>query len=393
MSHSSSNKNSLKKAMTHWIFSPLAGVTYTDWTDILQEYGQHIPPRYWPRVMFTTAMSLMNSALSTHEQKKYTSQLQSVKVAAPIFIVGHHRSGTSHLWRLLTQDDRFIFPRVTDTIFPHTLLTFSKIANKLAEWFSPNTRPQDDVKQPASSPLEEEWGLCTCTFLSTIMTRYFPESRDQFKYMLSLNEAAEDEKTAWKSALYRFAQKLHLSKEKEDAIILFKAPANTAKIDLILDVFPQARFIHIYRDPYRVYQSTMKMERKSLPFCSFQSMNLDGLEQFVLWRHREMYDAFLADRPRIPKNHFTQLSYEDLVKDRAGAVRNIYKELGLGGYDKMKPGLMGYINSISDYQTNSYPSLSQQKKRKIITSWYPFFNEFGYSTQLKDPLIENEPIA
>lgn len=63
------DENLMKVAMTHWVFSPLAGAIFSDWTKVLREYGEHIPPRYWLRVMFTTIMSVMNSAINIYEQK------------------------------------------------------------------------------------------------------------------------------------------------------------------------------------------------------------------------------------------------------------------------------------------------------------------------------------
>ncbi|HYW34452.1 MAG TPA: sulfotransferase [Balneolaceae bacterium] len=367
--------------LARWIFSPLAGTVYSEWKKVLKKYGNTIPPRYWPRTAFTTTMSLMNTALAHWEQKKYRSDLESIEVKSPIFIIGHHRSGTTHLWRLLTNDKRFVYPTVTETLFPETLLTFKNIAHKLASWFSPDERPQDKVKHSADSPLGEEWGLCSSTFLSTHMSRYFPEFRDHFKYMLSLKDASSNQRTKWKKALYKFAQKL-LYRSDPDATILFKAPTNTAKIQLLLEVFPDAQFIHIYRNPYRVYQSTMKMERKSLPYCCYQSKNLQGLEDYVIWRYKKMYHTFLKDKALIPEGNLTQLAYEDLVQNRVAAIEKIYHDLGLESFSEIKPGLLEYIESIADYETNNYPSLPNAKKRKIADAWGHCFDAFGYATKL-----------
>jgi hypothetical protein len=347
---------------------------------MLKQYGEKIPPRYWPRTMFTTSMSLMNSVISIREQNKYHQQLESIQIDSPIFIIGHYRSGTTHLWKLITQDERFIFPYVTDSIFPNTLLTFQNVARKLAQWFGPDTRPQDDIKQSANSPLEEEFGICASTFLSIQLSRYFPEYRDHFKYLLTMRDATAQERALWKDALRLFAKKLMYMKGTDDSTILFKAPTITAKIDLVLEAFPNARFIHIYRNPYRVFKSTVKMEKDTLPLCSFQSFHLENLEQYILWRYREMYEAFFATKPLIPEGHFTQIAYEDLVKDRAGAVERIYHDLNLTSFEGLKPRLQRYINAISDYETNDYDDLSTDKKREIVDAWRPCFEAFAYPT-------------
>lgn len=372
----------MREVLAKWFLSPLAGATFSGWSQILKRYGKEIPPQYWLSTAFTTAMSLMNSVLASREGKKYRSDLESIQVQSPVFIVGHYRSGTTHLWRLLIQDEHFIYPKVTETLFPHTLLTFGAVARKLDNWFSPDKRPQDGVKHTANSPLTEEWALCASTFLSVQMSRYFPQHRMDFKHMLSLKNATEQERAAWKEALHLFAKKLLLKKGRK-ATVLFKAPTNTAKIPLLLDVFPDARFIHIYRNPYRVFQSTVKMEEKSVPFCRFQPMPSEGLEKYIIWRYQEMYRSFLKDMHLIPKGHFTQLSYEGLVQDRAAAVRKIYQDLNLRNFDEVEPQLTNYIKTISDYQTNNYSPLPEPKKGEIATIWRPFFEAFGYSTDFK----------
>jgi LPS sulfotransferase NodH len=372
----------MRSVLAKWFLSPLAGITFGDWLRVLKRCGHGISPRYWPRTAFTTLMSLMNSALAPWEEKEYDADLALVQVTSPIFIIGHERSGTTHLCRLLAIDERFIFPEVTETLFPHTLLTFKHIARNMAEWFSPEKRPQDDVKNAAGFPLEDEWGLCTSTLLSTYMGRYFPHHRDHYKYTLSLKDAAEEEQQHWKKAYHLFAKKLHFQKGSE-AILLSKATPNTAKIRLLLDIFPDARFIHIYRNPYRVFQSTLKMEKKSLPFCCYQSMRLEELEHYIIWRYREMYNTFFEDKHLIPEGHFTQLAYEDLVQDRMATVRKIYQDLSLGSFNSMKPDLTTYINDIADYQANSYPALSEHKKRKIADAWHRCFEAFSYPTELQ----------
>lgn len=343
-----------------------------------------MPVQYWPRRIFTTGMSLLNTALAGRERKKYKQELASVDVQSPVFIIGHHRSGTTHLWRLLTYDKRFIYPKVTEVLFPHTMLTFETIAFCLANIFSPEKRPQDNVKHAAKSPLSEEWGLCAHTFLSTQMSRYFPQHRERFKYMLSLKEGTRQEKNQWKKAVHLIARKLLLQNGKNKTV-LFKSPSNTAKIKLLVDLYPDAKFIHIYRNPYRVFKSSVKMEKEAIPFCCYQPKDLDGIEDYIIWQYREMYRTFFEDKHLIPNKNLTQISYEELVRNRAGTIKKIYRDLNLGSFDDVKPDLTEYIESVSDYKTNNYAELPPQKKKKIADAWLPYFKAFGYSTELGAP--------
>jgi len=221
--------------------------------------------------------------------------------------------------------------------------------------------------------------LCTSTFLSTHMARHFPNNRDEYKKYLTMKEANEDEKTLWKSALDMFARKI-LFHYGTDDILLFKAPPNTAKIKLILELYPDARFIHIYRNPFHVFQSVLHMERKSLPLCAYQKITEDGLKDFIIWRYKAMYDSFLEDKNDIPEKQFTELSFEELVKNRVAAIEKIYKDLQMEGFESTRPELEKYVYSISDYQKNRY-SLSKEDRELVRNEWKRFIDHWGYHTE------------
>jgi len=109
-----------------------------------------------------------------------------------------------------------------------------------------------------------------------------------------MRNTSELEREKWKAALKEFAQKL-LVKYGKDAQLIFKTPDHTAKVQLILEQFPDACIIHIHRNPYRIYRSTMKMEKTTMPLYAYQKPEHEELEEYVLWRYRTMYKAFFED--------------------------------------------------------------------------------------------------
>jgi len=370
------DKETGRLTLAKWVFSPLAGVTLGPWLKILRHYCISIPPRYWARTLFTTGMAMLNSVIQMRETDAFYSDKYSIK--QPLFIIGHHRSGTTHLWKLLSVDDkRFIYPTVTETIFPNTLLTFDNIATAWARRLSPRKRPQDNVKSSSDSPMGEEWALCASTFISTHMARHFPYHRERFKPYLTLKELDIDQKIKWQQALDKFARKL-LYKHQGKGTLLFKAPTHTAKIHALLELYPDARFIHIHRNPYEVFKSTVRMELKSLPMCAYQKFNLDELEDYIIWRYKTMYNSFFEDVNQIPAGQFTQLAYEDLIQDRLKSIKKIYDDLNIDRFDNVKPELESYIQSISDYQKNIHPPLQSSQLEKLNDQWYPIIKKLGY---------------
>jgi len=371
------NSHSLQLWFARWIFTPMAGVTFGNWLRLLKKHGFSIQPRYWARNLFTMGMALMNSGVARIEKARYGKEIDTVKIKSPVFVVGHHRSGTTHLWNILTRDERFAYPTVLQSVFPHTFLVFENAVRGLAKKFAPSKRPQDNVEFNPDSPMEAERAISAATFLSIQMARHFPGKRDLFKKYLTMREADEAEKSAWKSAVKEFAQKL-LIRHGRDSILLFKGPDQTAKIRLLLELFPDARFIHIHRDPYKVFRSTMNMERKTIPLYAYQKTDFEYLEDFVLWRYSAMYDAFLEDVKLIPEGQFTQISFEQLEKNPLKTIEKIYDDVQLPSFDQARNKVKEYLDSIADYKKNRYSELPDDQKMKIRLSWERYLEVFGY---------------
>lgn len=222
--HHEGNAEPIRSALTRWVFTPLAGVLLSDWLRLLRQRGMSIPPRYWPRTLFTTAMACGNSVLAPWEQYRQSARIENTVVRAPVFILGHHRSGTTHLWNLMATDSRFVYPTVLQAVFPHTFLSCEQAIHGMATRLTPSKRPQDNVKLDPDSPIEEERAICTSCFNSMQMFRHFPASVDDFRRFLTMRDAMPAEREQWQQAIDCFARKLLIRRGEEDATLLFKAP-------------------------------------------------------------------------------------------------------------------------------------------------------------------------
>ena len=78
--------------------------------------------------------------------------------------------------------------------------------------------------------------------------------------------------------------------------LVLKSPPHTARIRLLLGLFPDARFVHIHRDPYVVFRSTRHMIRAvAAPLPPPGGAREDGDDR-ILSVYTEMYDAFFEER-------------------------------------------------------------------------------------------------
>ena len=64
--------------------------------------------------------------------------------------------------------------------------------------------------------------------------------------------------------------------------LILKNPTNTARIKFLLELYLEAQFIHISRNPYVVYMSTIHFYKKMVQAFSFQNVSDDDLENYIL---------------------------------------------------------------------------------------------------------------
>src|SRR6185503_18547298 len=92
----------------------------------------------------------------------------------------------------------------------------------------------------------------------------------------------------WKSSLRTFLQKLTFKYRRP---LIVKSPGHTGRIKLLLEMFPDARFVHIHRDPYTVFQSTVHTHATGLPFARLQDTSRVDWIGRIIRQYKEVYDA------------------------------------------------------------------------------------------------------
>jgi hypothetical protein len=120
---SPNRSDQLREFLFRWLFCFLGGISFGDWLRLLRKTEFAVDPLYWPRAALLTLGSLSNSISRWREQRRYGTAITAQKVLPPLFILGHWRTGTTHLHNLLAVDRRFAFPNNYQVCYPHTFLT------------------------------------------------------------------------------------------------------------------------------------------------------------------------------------------------------------------------------------------------------------------------------
>lgn len=367
--------DSARELLFQSLFTNLCGVTVGDWWGILQHNRFAIAPSRWLRAAILSAGSLLNSYYRRKEVRLFNDRLADVAIQPPVFILGHWRSGTTLLHNLLSLDDRFAFPNLYEVFFPHTFLCTEDERTGLVAPLIPRTRAFDNVAQGLDMPNEDEFATAAASLVSPYLWWAFPRSGDRYENYLSFHGVPEPDVERWRSAFLRFLKKLTL---RYDRPLLLKSPPHTARVRLLLDLFPEARFIHVHRDPYTVFRSTLHLNDVLTRSLSFQGPSQDEPEETVIRRYRLMHDAYFDDRPLVSAGQLHEIAFTDLERDPVGSLAQAYKGLDLGGFEQVEPALEQYAEGQAGYRKNTYPSLDSGLRARIRSEWSRSFEEWGY---------------
>jgi hypothetical protein len=231
----------------------------------------------------------------------------------------------------------------------------------------------DNVKGGVLEPQEDEFAL-VASGLSYFLMMAFPRNANHYRRYFSLCEASDQERDAWKNALLRFLKKLTLKHQRP---LVLKSPLHTARIKVLLELFPDAKFVHIHRDPYTVYASTEHTWRHVRGWWGLQTG--DVTQEQILADYDDVYRAFFEQRPLIPSGNFCDVAFANLERDPLEELRRIYDSLALPDFSHAEPAISSYLQSIAGYAKNRFEELPPETREKIANRWGRCFDEWGYA--------------
>jgi len=119
-------------------------------------------------------------------------------------------------------------------------------------------------------------------------------------------------------------------------------------------MFPDARFIFLYRDPYKTVESFYRFFHEVLPVVQVQS-DQDGLSRERLASvYADMIRQYFIDKDKIPHRNLVEIKYEDFSKHPVEAMESIFNQLGMPGFEENRLNYSEYMAEISGFQQTSY---------------------------------------
>lgn len=363
---------------SHWIVNrcPLGGASTSNIWRLLIQNKFRVHPKYWLRLMYVMTLSTICMPLRFFERLFFNRKVKKFQLEEdPIFILGHWRSGTTLMHYLFAQDKTKGLVSNIEVYAPHFFLAFPKFTRKLIVASLPETRPMDEIKINADLPGEEEHSLGAYDKYGFFHSMIFPRNFWTYARYKSFDETKPRDLKRWKKR-YDFFLKKVAFKNKGKRMIL-KNPANTYRMKYLHEMYPNAKFIHLYRNPYEVYSSTIKFHNDTAEVFSLQTWDMEELKRNVLGIYKELYEKYDNKTKDIPTENIIDIQYEYFIKNPIDVMEKIYSTFKIQGFKEAKEDMIKYLESQKDYKPREY-QLSNELISRVNEECNFILERFGY---------------
>ena len=244
--------------------------------------------------------------------------------ADPVFVIGLPRSGTSLLFNLLSLDIAHRSPMYWEIMH---LMPLAKTQTarkrrefktntelKLAKTIIPKLRAIHTIR--ATTPEE-------CQQIATMNIRSFVYMcmADVPEYVEYLKSTSFDSVFKWHKKFY---QALELN--GKPTRWLLKDPSHIGHIPQILKEYPNAKFIHIHRDPAESVASFCSLT-KNVRLAFSKKIDTNGIGKTVIdfWNHN--LSRGMEDRKLLSSDQIVDIQYSEFVKNPLDHIKNTYQQL------------------------------------------------------------------
>jgi omega-hydroxy-beta-dihydromenaquinone-9 sulfotransferase len=298
----------------------------------------------------------------------------------PIFILGHYRSGTTLLQKLMVSNELFGFLTNYDALFPNSNLLFGKkmqvvfqcLINllKIKNPFFHNSlvnlseaTEEDDYLMNKASAYSAYWGLV------------FPK---RWREWLNGSQQFMNQQycIGWKREYLKTLK--YVTFKNNGKQLVLKSPPNTERISVLLEMFPQAKFIYIYRNPFHMYYSIKNMwQRAILKFYSIQKISEEDLDEIIFGHLIYLVEQYEKDKKLIPEGNLVEISYEELKSDSFNAIQKIYSRINLPDFELTANNLRLQLEKEKDYRNFQYTH-NDVTFKKITERWGKYIHQWNY---------------
>jgi hypothetical protein len=321
--------------------------------------------------------------------------LWRVQVRAPVFVVGHARSGTTLAHRLLCGDERFSTFRYWELMLPsliekklvHAVAWLDRAAlggrieRRLQAWEQRKFGPTQHIHKMGLNIPEED----DLIFQSSCASGFW---MTKLPYMGELDFFHVDRRPpAARRRLMRFYRECvrrQLYLNGAERIHISKNPTWCGRVETLLEVFPDARFVIPYRNPQETIPSLLKLMHVSWKRGGNMDAQKIATSTRVMielsYEHYLLPEQVLARHPSVPR---AVIDYRALVAEPGATIEQVYADLGIPMSAQMQAFLAAEDAKARRHETEHRYSLEEfgLEPDEIRRRLAPLFERFGWDAQ------------
>jgi len=266
--------------------------------------------------------------------------LWRTEIRTPVFVVGHARSGTTLVHRLMSQDrGRFSSFVLYELYFPSLLqkkvIRFSaavdrrylggRIGKRVRAWEEKRYAAMRGVhKMGLDEPEEDDlvfYYSCASGFWITKM----PYMGDLDFYYV---DRRPERKRRRLMRFYRDCVRRQLVLNGREKIHLSKNPIFAGRVESLIETFPDARIVVPLRNPYETIPSLLKLVRMGWRRLDWDADRVNRCLRVLADQSFDTYRDPLEALARHPETPHAVIDYRDVVADPAATLERVYRQLG-----------------------------------------------------------------
>lgn len=280
-------------------------------------------------------------------------ELLDTPLAPPIIVIGHMRSGTTRIHKLLAADPAHSHTRYQDAYHPVPArygMNRVKASLELAMLGALNPWMQS-IHPMAAAEVEEE-----LAWISAALHHSIYESQWHIPSYSAWSEARDP------APIYReFARILRTDAAHRgiaDRPRVLKVPAFAEDLETLLGLFPEARLVLAERDHPSILRSAVSLCANQM---AIQSDTCDMAQIERLWRHKiALRETRLAMALADWKGPIARLTFDRLNEDWEREVARTYSELKL----ELTPAALSAMRAqMAESETGQHRDHSDQLQR------------------------------
>ncbi len=298
-------------------------------------------------------------------------RLWSQQVVAPVFIVGHARSGTTLMQRLMALDEeRFSFFRYWETFFPALsqrmlvralgwcdgVFLRGTLRRRLEAWDERTFGAWRHIHEQGLWLAEEDLFILRAAFVPQQWTLEMPVSHriDIFH----IDELSPHRRRRW---LYHYREcvKRQLVFHGGDRCHLSKNPVMSGWVRGLIEEFPDARFVVMVRDPVQCIPSTLKLVEGSWQARGWSPEDWQAAEQTLI---RIAFDCYHLPAQALAQHPSTRryvVDYREMLSDPLATLEAACAALALPVSDEQRQAVQALASPQGRHKSRFRYSLDE----------------------------------